>query len=60
MKRRLQLKKETLKTLSADHLEQVAGGSYNDSVQTCDAPDYLMGVARQLINTLPVYPVGTP
>jgi hypothetical protein len=35
MKRKLQLKKETLRTLSAEHLQQVAGGTMSD---WCDAP----------------------
>jgi len=35
MKRKLQLKKETLRTLSTEHLQQVAGGS---SYEGCDAP----------------------
>jgi len=36
MKRKLQLKKETLRTLSAEHLQQVASGSA--SYDGCDAP----------------------
>jgi len=36
MKRKLQLKKETLRTLSADHLQQVAGGTASND--GCDAP----------------------
>jgi len=36
MKRKLQLKKETLRTLSAEHLQQVASGS--GSYDGCDAP----------------------
>jgi hypothetical protein len=35
MKRKLQLKKETLRTLTAEDLQQVAGGTASEA---CDAP----------------------
>jgi len=50
MKRKLQLKKETLRTLSAEHLQQVASGSA--SYDGCDAP-MLMGAVR-----MPLGPIG--
>ena len=48
MKRKLQLKKETLRTLSAEHLQQVASGSAGASYDTCDAP-MVMGSGATLL-----------
>lgn len=57
MKRKLQLKKEMLRTLSAEHLEQVAGGSNNGTLDGCDAlaPNVFCLLPRP-IYPLPTYP----
>jgi len=56
MKRKLQLRKETLRTLSAEHLQQVASGS--GSYDGCDAPMF-MGSAP-LSRPMDVQPIATP
>jgi len=60
MKRKLQLKKETLRTLSAEHLQQVASGS--GSYDGCDAPMFMMGSGTVTTRPRPmdVQPIAPP
>lgn len=57
MKRKLELNKVTLKTLSSESLEQVAGGTDNGTLDACDALNPLCGAQRRPpIYPLPIYP----
>jgi hypothetical protein len=59
MKRKLQLKKETLRTLSAEHLQQVASGS--GSYDGCDAPMFMgSGTVTTRPRPMDVQPIAMP
>ena len=61
MKRKLHLTKETLRTLSVEHLEQVAGGTNNGTMEGCDAPMFMgSGTVTTRPRPMDVQPIAIP